>query len=51
MNLVTKRIQKIKQSLQDDNLQQAASLLVTTIASDEMFSYWAACCNGSDIFE
>ena len=48
MNLIAKRIQKIKQSLQDDNLQQAASLLVTTIASDEIFSYWAACCNGSE---
>jgi len=48
MNLLSKRIQKIKKSLQDDNLQQAASLLVTTIASDEMFSYWAACCNGSE---
>jgi len=48
MNLLTKRIKKIKQSLQDDNLQQAASLLVSTIASDEMFTYWATCCNGSE---
>jgi len=48
MNLLSKRIQKIKKSLQDDNLQQAASLLVTTIASDEMFKYWATCCNGSE---
>ncbi|CAB1060136.1 hypothetical protein D1BOALGB6SA_4901 [Olavius sp. associated proteobacterium Delta 1] len=48
MNLLAKRIQKIKQSLRDDNLEQAASLLVNTIASDEIFSYWASCCNGSE---
>ncbi|MEJ2099128.1 MAG: hypothetical protein P8X68_04035 [Desulfobacterales bacterium] len=48
MNLLARQIQKIKKSLRDDNLQQAATQLVSTIASDEMFAYWAACCSGSE---
>lgn len=48
MDLLNKRIQKIKQMLKQNNLDKAASILVSTMASDDMFKYWSECCNGSE---
>jgi hypothetical protein len=48
MNLLTSRIEKIKAALKAKDLNQAATLLIHTLASDEVFSYWSDCCQGSE---
>ena len=48
MNLLQKRIQRIKQALKQDEHDRAASLLISTVASDDMFRYWSECCQGSE---
>ncbi|MBU0649573.1 hypothetical protein KJ969_05805, partial [Patescibacteria group bacterium] len=48
MNLLQKRMQKIKESLRQRNTDLAASLLISTVSSDDMFSYWSGCCQGSE---
>lgn len=48
MNLLKSRIEKIKGALRARDLNQAATLLIHTIASDEIFTYWTDCCDGSE---
>jgi hypothetical protein len=48
MNLLNSRIERIKQTLRAKDLNQAATLLINTLASDEVFSYWSDCCQGSE---
>lgn len=48
MNLLQNRINRIKESLRQLNTNLAASLLISTVSSDDMFSYWSACCQGSE---
>jgi len=48
MNLLEKRIESIKQALRDQDYAQAASFLITTLASDDLFEYWSKCSGGSD---
>ena len=48
MNLLEKRIEVIKQALEKKDLKRGASLLITTLASDDLFSYWSSCCQGSE---
>lgn len=48
MNLLKQRIQRIKNSLREHDLDLAASLLINTVASDDMFAYWSKCCHGSE---
>jgi hypothetical protein len=48
MDLLKERIDKIKETLHEKDLNLAASLLVSTMSSDEMFQYWGDCCQGSE---
>jgi hypothetical protein len=48
MNLLQKRLEEIRAELKAGQLEKAAGLLVTTIASDALFDYWTACCEGSE---
>jgi hypothetical protein len=48
MSLLKKRIQRIKKTLGQDDLELAASLLINTVASDDMFGYWSGCCHDSE---
>ena len=48
MTLLTSRIEKIKAALRGRDLNRAATLLIHTLASDEVFSYWSDCCQGSE---
>jgi hypothetical protein len=48
MSLLKKRIQRIKASLRLHDLNMAASLLINTIASDDMFKYWSGCCHNNE---
>jgi hypothetical protein len=48
MTLLANRIEKIKAALRGRDLNRAATLLIHTLASDEVFSYWSDCCQGSE---
>jgi hypothetical protein len=48
MSLLQKRIKRIKDTLRRHELELAASLLINTVASDDMFTYWSRCCHGSE---
>jgi hypothetical protein len=48
MHLLKSRIEKIKAALRGRDLNRAATLLIHTLASDEVFSYWSDCCQGSE---
>ena len=48
MSLLNKRIQRIKKTLRRHDPDLAASLLINTVASDDMFGYWSGCCRGSE---
>ncbi|MFA4901846.1 MAG: hypothetical protein WC600_03785 [Desulfobaccales bacterium] len=48
MHLLKSRIEKIKSALREKHLNRAATLLIHTLASDEIFSYWSDCCQGSE---
>src|SRR5271157_2718434 len=48
MPLLKSRIEKIKAALREKDLNRAATLLIHTLASDEVFSYWSDCCQGSE---
>ena len=48
MHLLTSRIEKIKAALKEGHLNRAATLLISTLASDAIFSYWSDCCQGSE---
>jgi len=48
MSLLKKRIQRIKKTLGQDDLDMAATLLINTVSSDDMFEYWSGCCHGSE---
>ena len=48
MTLLASRIEKIKAALRGRDLNRAATLLIHTLASDEVFSYWSDCCQGSE---
>jgi hypothetical protein len=46
VNLLQKRLEEIRTELKGGDLDKAAGLLVTTLASDELFAYWTTCCDG-----
>ena len=48
MDLLKKRIARIKTTLWRHDPDLAASLLINTMASDAMFKYWAGCCQDSE---
>ncbi len=48
MTLLASRIEKIKAALRGRDLNRAATLLIHTLASNEVFSYWSDCCQGSE---
>jgi hypothetical protein len=48
MNLLASRIEKIKAALRERDLKRASTLLIHTLASDEIFTYWSDCCQGSE---
>ena len=48
MNLLTQRIETIKEALRKKDLDRGATLLITTLASDDLFGYWSSCSGGSD---
>ena len=48
MHLLKNRIEKIKEALREKDLNRAATLLIHTLASDVIFTYWSDCCQGSE---
>jgi hypothetical protein len=48
MSLLQKRIKRIKDTLRRHDLNMAASLLINTVASDDMFKYWSGCCHNNE---
>jgi len=48
VDLLKKRIEKIKETLWRHDPDLAASLLINTVASDDIFKYWSGCCRDSE---
>jgi hypothetical protein len=48
MHLLMRRIEKSKAALRGKDLNRAGTLLIHSLASDEIFSYWSDCCQGSE---
>ena len=48
MSLLQKRIKRIKETLRQHDLNMAASLLINTVSSDDMFRYWSGCCHNNE---
>ena len=48
MGLLQNRIKRIKETLRRHDLDMAASLLINTVASDDMFRYWSRCCHNNE---
>ena len=48
MQALTARMEKVKTALRNNDLGGAADLLVNMLASNELFSFWSACSQGSE---
>ncbi|HIJ56417.1 MAG TPA: hypothetical protein HPQ03_09865 [Deltaproteobacteria bacterium] len=48
MNPLAERMEKIKMALRNKDLTGASTLLVKMLASDDLFSYWSRCSQGSE---
>ena len=46
--LLTERMEKVRTALRNKDLVGAADILVRMLASDDLFSYWSACSQGSE---